>query len=207
MNSAAVPIAAVSAKMNPRKIHQLRAAPNQLTLLRLCIIPFIVLSIFDQYYRTAFALFIFAGVTDGLDGLLARLLQQRTVLGQYLDPVADKLLLSTLFLVLHHEGFISRRVTVLVFGRDLGIIMVAAILYASIGMKDFRPSLFGKANTLAQIVALLTVILSRFYAPPLVLLVRHWSLMATVIFTVVSGFHYSWLITRRLSASTASAID
>lgn len=198
----AVPAADI-VKMHPRKIHQLRAAPNQLTLLRLCIIPFLVLAIFDQYYRTAFALFILAGITDGLDGLLARLLKQRTVLGQYLDPMADKLLLSTLFLVLHHEGLVSRRVTVLVFGRDLGIIIVAAILYASIGMKDFRPSLFGKANTLAQIVALLTVILSRFYAPPLIILVRHWSLVATVVFTVVSGFHYSWQITRRLSSSTA----
>lgn len=186
--------------MKLREIAQLRAAPNQLTLLRLCIIPFIVLSILDQHYRTAFALFILAGVTDGLDGLLARVLEQRTVLGQYLDPVADKLLLSTLFLVLHHEGLISRRVTVLVFGRDLGIIMVAAILYASVGMKDFRPSLFGKANTIAQIVALLTVLLSMFYAPSLVLLVEYWSLVATVVFTVVSGFHYAWVITRRLSA-------
>ncbi|MGC2163379.1 MAG: CDP-alcohol phosphatidyltransferase family protein [Silvibacterium sp.] len=186
--------------MNPRKIGQLRAAPNQLTLLRLCIIPFLVLSIFDHHYRTAFALFILAGITDGLDGLVARWLQQRTVLGQYLDPMADKLLLSTLFLVLHHEGLISLLVTVLVFGRDLGIIMVAAILYASVGIKDFRPSLFGKANTLAQIVALLTVLLCMFYAPPLVVLVRHWSLVATVVFTVASGFHYSWLITRRLSA-------
>lgn len=183
-----------------RKISQLSAAPNQLTLLRLCIIPFLVLAILDQHYRAAFWLFILAGITDGLDGLLARLLKQRTVLGQYLDPVADKLLLSTLFLVLHHEGLISRRVTVLVFGRDLGIIMVAAILYASVGMKDFRPSLFGKANTLAQIVALLTVLLSMFYAPPLVLIVRWWSLVATVVFTVVSGFHYAWEITRRLSA-------
>lgn len=186
--------------MNLREIAQLRAAPNQLTLLRLCVIPFIVLAIFDQHYRTAFALFIFAGITDGLDGLLARWLQQRTVLGGYLDPVADKLLLSTLFLVLHHEGFISRRVTVLVFGRDLGIIMVAAILYASVGMKDFRPSLFGKANTLAQITAILTVLLSLFYPAPLVILVRYWSLVATVVFTVVSGFHYAWEITRRLSA-------
>lgn len=187
--------------MNPRKIAQLRAAPNQLTLLRLCIIPFIVLTIFDQSYRTAFGLFILAGITDGLDGSLARVLKQRTVLGQYLDPVADKLLLSTLFLVLHHQGLISRRVTVLVFARDLGIVMVAAILYASVGMKDFRPSLFGKANTLAQIAALLTVLLSRFYAPPLVLLVRYWSLVATVVFTVVSGFHYAWQITRRFGAT------
>lgn len=173
--------------------------PNQLTLLRLCIIPFLVLAILDHHYRTAFALFVLAGITDGLDGLLARWLQQRTVLGQYLDPVADKLLLSTLFLVLHHEGLISRRVTVLVFARDLGILMVAAILYASIGMKDFRPSLFGKANTLAQIVALVSVLLCQFYAPPLIVLVRYWSLVATVVFTVVSGFHYAWVITRKLS--------
>jgi cardiolipin synthase len=193
--------------MNPRKIHQLRAAPNQLTLLRLCIVPFLVLAIFDQHYRTAFALFILAGITDGLDGLLARALQQRTVLGQYLDPVADKLLLSTLFLVLHHEGLISLRVTVLVFGRDLGIIMVAAILYASVGMKDFRPSPFGKANTVAQIAALLTALLSMFYAPPLVLLVKNWSLIATVVFTVVSGFHYAWEITRRFSTPAPATGD
>lgn len=191
--------------MKLREIAQLRAAPNQLTLLRLCIVPFLVLAILDHDYRIAFWLFVLAGITDGLDGLLARWLQQRTVLGQYLDPVADKLLLSTLFLVVHHEGLISRRVTVLVFGRDLGILMVAAILYASIGMKDFRPSLFGKANTLAQIVALLTVLLREFYSPPLVLLVRHWALAATVVFTVVSGFHYAWMVTRRLSSPAVAA--
>jgi cardiolipin synthase (CMP-forming) len=186
-------------------MNQLRAAPNQLTLLRLCIIPFLVLAVLDGHFRTAFALFVLAGITDGLDGLLARWLQQRTVLGQYLDPVADKLLLSTLFLVLHHEGLISRRVTVLVFGRDLGILMVAAILYASVGMRDFRPSIFGKANTLAQIAALLAVLLSKFYAPAPVLYIRHLALMATIAFTVISGFHYAWKITRRLNLLGAPA--
>jgi cardiolipin synthase len=186
-------------------MNELRAAPNQLTLLRLCMIPFLVLAVLDGYFRTAFALFVLAGITDGLDGLLARWLGQRTVLGQYLDPVADKLLLSTLFLVLHHEGLISRRVTVLVFARDLGIVMVAAILYASVGMRNFKPSIFGKANTLAQIIALLTVILSRFYAPAPVLFIRHASLMATVILTVFSGFHYAWQIARRLNLSVESA--
>jgi cardiolipin synthase len=112
-------------------------------------------------------------------------------------------LLSTLFLVLHHQGLISRRVTVLVFGRDLGIVMVAAILYASIGLRDFKPSIFGKANTLAQIIALLAVLLSQFYGPAGVLYVRHLALLATVAFTVISGFHYAWLITRRLSMSGA----
>jgi|ERR1700754_1948121 cardiolipin synthase (CMP-forming) len=176
-----------------------RATPNQLTFLRLCLIPFLVLAVLDGHYPLAFTIFVIAGITDGLDGLLARWLHQRTVLGQYLDPVADKLLLSTLFLVLHHEGFISRRVTVLVFGRDLGILVVAAILYAGMGMRDFRPSIFGKGNTLAQIIALIAVLLSRFYSPQWVLFIRHWSLNATVALTVFSGFHYAWKVARRLS--------
>ncbi len=177
----------------------LRALPNQLTFLRLCIVPFLVLAILDGHYRTAAVLFFVAGVTDGLDGLLARLLHQRTLLGQYLDPVADKLLLSTVFLVLNHEGFISRRVTVLVFGRDLGILVVSAILYVAVGMRDFRPSLYGKANTLAQIIALATVLISQFFAPNYILAVRTASLDATMALTVLSGFNYVWRVGRKLS--------
>lgn len=186
-------------------MNELRATPNQLTFLRLCVIPFLVLAVLDGHFRIALTLFVLAGISDGLDGLLARALKQRTVLGQYLDPVADKLLLSTLFLVLHHEGLISRRVTVLVFGRDLGILMVAAILYAAMGMRNFKPSIFGKANTLSQIIALLAVLLSQFFAPAWVLWTRHWSLVATVMLTVFSGFHYAWQIGRRLSFSGNTA--
>jgi cardiolipin synthase len=185
-------------------MNDLRAAPNQLTFLRLCIVPFLVIAILDGHYRTAAALFFVAGITDGLDGLLARLLHQRTVLGQYLDPVADKLLLSTVFLVLNHEGFISRRVTVLVFGRDLGILVVSAILYVSIGMRDFRPSVYGKANTLAQIIALSTVLVSTFYAPGYLVAVRTASLDATMALTVVSGFNYVWRVGRKLSLAESS---
>ena len=87
------------------------------------------------------------GLTDALDGVLARVLKQRTVLGQYLDPIADKLLLSTLFLVLMYKGLMPTTVTVLVFGRDVGILLVAAVLYAVVGRREFGPSIFGKANT------------------------------------------------------------
>jgi cardiolipin synthase len=170
-----------------------------LTFLRLCIVPFLVLAILDGRYRTAAVLFFVAGITDGLDGLLARLLHQRTLLGQYLDPVADKLLLSTVFLVLNHGGFISRRVTVLVFGRDLGILVVSAILYVAVGMRDFRPSIYGKANTLAQIIALATVLISQFFAPSYILAVRTASLDATMVLTVISGFNYVWRVARKLS--------
>jgi cardiolipin synthase len=182
---------------------ELRAAPNQLTLLRLCMVPFLVIALLEGHYRTGFYLFLVAGLTDGLDGLLARLLHQRTILGQYLDPVADKLLLSTLFLVLNHLGLIPPRVTVLVFARDLGILVVSAILYASMGMRDFRPSIYGKANTLAQIIALITVLLSQFYAPSFVLGVRKFALDATIVLTVFSGFQYAWRVTRRLALPVA----
>ncbi len=181
-------------------LKDLRTAPNQLTLLRLCIVPFVVLCILDEKFKTAFALFVVAGITDGLDGLAARMLRQQTMLGQYLDPVADKLLLSTLFLVLTHVGLISWRVTVLVFGRDLGILVISAILYVGLGMRDFSPSIYGKANTFAQILALISVLLSLFYGSAWVLGVRTFALDATAILTVVSGFHYAWRVGHRLSA-------
>lgn len=184
-------------------LRDFRTTPNQLTFLRLCLTPFLVLALLDGYYRTGFALFMIAGITDGLDGLLARVLKQRTALGQYLDPVADKLLLSTIFLVLTHLGLISWRITVLVFGRDLGILVVSAILYAAMGMRDFRPSIFGKANTLAQIIALITVLMSQFYAPATVITIRNAALFATVVLTVFSGLHYTWRVARRIGASAA----
>ena len=111
----------------------------------------------DGHWRLAFLLLWIAGVSDGLDGLIARWLKQQTTLGQYLDPVADKALLSTLFLVLMHVGVIPRYVTVLVFSRDLGILLISALLYVTNTLRDFRPSSLGKFNTLLQILGVLVV--------------------------------------------------
>src|ERR1035438_2469719 len=122
------------------RLNPIRTAPNLLTLLRICLAPFLVASILDQHYGLSFGLFLVAGLTDALDGTLARVLKQRTMLGQYLDPVADKVLPSTLFLVLTHLGLIPVTVTALVFGRDVGILVVAAILYAAAGRREFFPS-------------------------------------------------------------------
>ena len=180
---------------------QLRALPNQLTLLRLTIVPFLVLAILDGHYHRAFILIVVAGISDGLDGALARMFRQRTELGSYLDPVADKLLLSTLFLVLMHVGLVSRRVTVMVFSRDLGIIVIAALLYATTGTRDFHPSWLGKANTVAQILAVCSVVLAQTDPASWVLWIRHSSLEATLWLTVLSGFHYLWRSGQRLGAS------
>ena len=185
--------------------HRYRTAPNLLTLLRICLAPFLVSAILDNHYALSFGLFVAAGLTDALDGTVARLLKQRTVLGQYLDPVADKLLLSTLFLVLMHKGLIPARVTVLVFGRDVGILVVAAILYAAVGRREFSPSIFGKANTVAQVGAVAAVLMHQ--------LTPDWrwvtvsctvGLDATMILTVVSGLHYAWIAAKRVGASAAN---
>jgi len=183
------------ARLNP-----LHAAPNLLTLLRICLAPFLVSAILDDRFGLSFGLFVAAGLTDALDGAVARWLKQRTVLGQYLDPVADKLLLSTLFLVLTHKRLIPVTLTALVFGRDVGILLVAAILYAAVGLREFKPSPLGKANTVAQVTAVAAVLLHQVNDAKWVIDLRVISLYATMALTVASGLHYAWQVTRRISA-------
>jgi len=182
----------------------LRAAPNILTLMRICMTPFLVAAILENNFALSFVLFIAAGLSDALDGTLARLLKQRTTLGQYLDPVADKLLLSTLFLVLTYKGLIPTRVTAMVFGRDLGILVVAAILYAAAGRREFKPTIFGKANTLIQICTVMTVLLRELSGANWLKIACTVSLNTTMVLTVVSGLHYAWLVSRRHSIPSAS---
>lgn len=182
------------------RLNPLRNAPNLLTLLRICLAPFLVAAILQDRFELSFVLFVVAGLTDALDGLLARALHLRTQLGQYLDPVADKLLLSTLFLVLMHKGLIPTTVTVLVFGRDVGILSVAAILYAATGRREFGPSLFGKANTFAQVMAVAVVLLHELTPAPWVVIWRQIALDATMALTVASGLHYSWVASHRATA-------
>ncbi len=186
------------------RFNPFRSAPNFLTLLRICLAPFLVAAILEGYYELSFALFVAAGLTDLLDGALARVLRQRSMLGHYLDPVADKLLLSTLFLVLLHKGLMPVTVTVLVFGRDVGILLVAAILYAAAGRREFHPSLFGKANTLAQIGAVAAVLLEQLTPALWVVYFRTFALDLTMVLTVASGLHYAWLASRRLGAPQAN---
>jgi cardiolipin synthase len=188
----------MSDDLNPR-LNPFRTAPNVLTLLRICMAPFLVAMILEDKFALGFVLFLVAGLTDALDGALARLLKQRTRLGEYLDPVADKVLLSTLFLVFTHKGMIPARVTALVFGRDVGILLVSAILYAAAGRREFIPSIFGKANTAAQVAAVALVMLHQLTAVSWVTTSRAFALNATMILTVASGLHYAWAVSRRAS--------
>jgi len=187
------------------KISQLLSAPNQLTLLRMLFLPFIVISLVDRHYSLALLLFVLAGLSDGLDGLLARRLHQQTMLGQYLDPIADKLLLSTLFLVLAILHKIAWTYTIMVFCRDISILTASAVLYTIAGLRDFSPSIFGKANTFAQVSAVFFVLLFQVEPLRLVWIARTFFLWATLAFTVISGVHYAFLVQHRLRASTHEA--
>jgi cardiolipin synthase len=184
-------------------LKELRLAPNLLTFLRLCLIPFLVIAVLEAHYPTALTLFVVAGLSDGLDGLAARLLQQQTQIGQYLDPIADKLLLSTLFLVLMHQDLVPRRVTVLVFSRDLGILIVSSLLFISLGIRDFRPTIYGKASTCAQILTLFLVLLCQIYSPRPMLMFRLIALDATAVLTILSALNYAWRTARRLAIAEA----
>lgn len=190
-----------------RRLNRFRTAPNLLTLLRICLAPFLVAAVLENRYALSFGLFVVAGLTDALDGLMARLLKQFTMLGQYLDPVADKLLLSTLFVVLTYKGLIPARVTALVFGRDVGILVVAAILYAAVGRREFKPSFFGKINTVAQVIAVAVVLLHQLTLARWVVIFEKWILYVTMVLTVISGLHYAWSVARRGGTQTANGHD
>lgn len=174
--------------------------------MRLFIIPFLVIEILDARYDIAFALFLLAGISDALDGLLARALKQRTTLGQYLDPIADKLLLSTLFVVLTHVGLMPRYVTVLVFSRDLGILLIATLLFATGTLRDFRPSLFGKLNTLVQIIALLAVFCEKISASAQLTIVRVGLVRAIAVLAPLSAAQYAWIVFRRMNAQAQGTV-
>jgi len=184
---------------------QILTAPNQLTLLRMIILPFIVINVVKHDFKWALALFILAGMSDGLDGLLARTLHQQTLLGQYLDPIADKLLMSTMFLVLSIERMIPWKYTVVVFSRDVSILLISGVLFMIAGLRDFRPSIFGKANTFAQVAAIFFVLLLLVEPMRWVWIARTIFLRATFFFTIISAVHYAFLVQHRLHAPAPTA--
>ena len=110
-----------------------------------------------------------------------------------------------MFLVLLHKSLMPVTVTVLVFGRDVGILLVSAILYAAIGRREFRPSIFGKANTLAQIAAVSAVLLHQIFDAHWIEVTRTAMIDATMALTIASGLHYAWTVSRRSGTHNGSA--
>jgi cardiolipin synthase len=184
---------------------QFRSTPNLLTMMRLFLLPFIVIEVLDGRWKLAFLLLWIAGLSDALDGRLARMLKQHTRLGQYLDPIADKALLSTMFLVLTHVGVIPRYVTVLVFSRDMGILLISTLLFVTNILRDFKPSLLGKWSTGVQILAVLTVMTVQVLHVPGLVELKKVLLEFVAVLAPASAAQYAWITLRKVQVREEKA--
>ena len=181
---------------------------NQLTLLRMVLIPAFVILVLYSHFGWALTVFVTAGVTDGLDGLLARRLGQKTQLGAWLDPMADKLLLVTTFVVLTLPGMgLTNRLpvwlTVLIISRDVVIVLTVTIVNLAIGPRTFAPSVFGKIATATYILTAVVTMLFNYlgYHSAIV----DGFVYASLVITLVSSLHYIWHAARIIDAPGASS--
>ena len=182
--------------------------PNLLTVFRMVLVPIFVTLLFYQRFVLALVVFVIAGITDGLDGLLARRFDQRSQLGTVLDPIADKLMLVTAFVVLSMRSVFPQPVpshlpipfwvTAAVISRDVFIVVGAAAINVMTGFRGFRPSWLGKLNTTVQIIAVGIIMLAAsipygtgYYLPTLYVLV--------FTLTILSGAHYVFFISKLLN--------
>ena len=168
--------------------------PNLLSLLRIFMVaPFLIAVIYHSY-ALALAIFVAAGITDGLDGYLARRLDQKSVLGTFLDPLGDKLLGTVAFIALSVQGLLPAWLAVIVVAKDLYVALGAGILHYSGNLTVALPSLWGKIATLLQIVTVALVLLGTFATVALALLQLLFAVTALV--TTIACVHYIWSGTR-----------
>ena len=182
--------------------------PNLLTFLRMALIP--VFAIFLVYEKQGWALAVFtvAGVTDGIDGFIARRMRQESELGTIIDPIADKLLMTVAFVMLTLPSVMGTArhlpvpfwVTATVIGRDIGIIAVAGAINMMTGFRGFKPSWLGKASTFVQVVGVILILVAAvfpnlrgFYLPTV-----YTTVSAIAVF---SGFHYIFHVARLMKES------
>ena len=170
---------------------------NRLTILRILMTPAITILLLYKYMAAAIALFVLAGITDGLDGFVARKQGQRTALGMVLDPLADKLLLMSAVVVLTILRELPRWFTIIIVSRDLMLIGGSLILYMFLGKMSLPPSWLGKFTTGFQIATVLLAMLDNF-APVLRSAVMPVALLTTA-FTIGSGLDYVFRGTRLLN--------
>jgi len=172
---------------------------NQVTLLRMLLIPAFVILVVYGHLGWALTVFATAGLTDALDGLIARQSGQKTSLGAWLDPMADKLLLVTTFVVLAMPGLgLANRLpvwlTVLIISRDVVIVLTVAVVNLALGPRMFRPSLFGKIATATYI---LTAVVAMFFNyRGYHSIVVDVFVYASLAITLISSMHYIWHASR-----------
>jgi cardiolipin synthase len=161
---------------------------NRLTILRILMVPVITVLLLYRYLEAGLALFLIAGITDGLDGFIARTRRQKTTLGMVLDPLADKLLLTSTVIVLTILKELPRWFTVILVSRDVILVGGGLILYLFLGKMPSAPSKLGKTTTMFQIGTVLLDMLDNL--APVLQPATLPLVVATLLLTVGSGLDY-----------------
>jgi cardiolipin synthase len=162
--------------------------PNILTVIRILLVPLFVISLMKDLFFSALLVFTIAGVSDGLDGLIARYFNQRTVLGAYLDPIADKLLIISAFVSLAVLKIIPGWLTVIVISRDVLILLGIAVFSITDISVDIKPSFVSKCTTVAQIITVIFILLNPAISGAE--LIKNSLYWLSAGFSILSGFHY-----------------
>ncbi len=183
--------------------------PNLLTLLRMGMIPLFIIALLNGEAGKALAVFVVAGLTDALDGFLARVFRQASALGAYLDPLADKLLLTSAYIVLSIPAVnpdllkIPIWVTVLVLTRDLLILVIALVLSLALGVTKFPPTRISKLNTVLQVLGVALVLVTG--PVPSMIVPATVCIYLVAFFTVLSGCDYIYRASQMSSEPPAAS--
>lgn len=192
----------------PQVSSKIITLPNILTFLRMALIPLFAILLVYQKQGWALTVFTIAGVTDGIDGFIARRMKQESELGTIIDPIADKLLMTVAFVMLTLPSVMGTGrhlpvpfwVTATVIGRDIGIITVAGAINMMTGFRGFQPSWLGKASTFVQVIGVIMILVAAvlpdlrgFYLPTV------YTTVAA--FAVFSGFHYIFHVAKLMRES------
>jgi cardiolipin synthase len=167
--------------------------PNILTVSRILLIPLFVIFLLKDLMTFALLTVIYAAVSDGLDGLLARYFEQQSALGSYLDPIADKLLLTSAYISLAVLKIIPGWLTVLVISRDVFIVLAFAIFVLFDIKVEAKPSLISKWTTVAQLATIMVTLLSLEFPIALALIIKPPLFWIVAVLTILSGFHYVYV--------------
>ncbi len=175
--------------------------PNLLSLLRMALVPVFIIAVRYGEPKKALLIFLAAGITDALDGFIARIAKQQSLLGTYLDPIADKLLLTSAWVVLAIPNLgqsapVPLWVTILVISRDLLIVIVALVLYLALGVRKFPPTVISKVTTVVQVTTVVVVLIAGIAANETARLAVALDFLAdffiylTAALTLASGLYY-----------------
>ncbi len=179
--------------------------PNLLTIVRVLLTPLLVILLLEERLSAALFVFVVAGVTDGLDGLIARLYKQKSRLGAFLDPLADKLLLATTYVLLAFLNLIPSWLTVIVLSRDMLIVVGVFVLFMQDLPFEIRPTLSSKLTTCAQILTAIVTMASALAVPHPLL--KKILFQVTAAFTIVSWGQYLFIGVRIMQQASNNQKD